>query len=156
MIGIWNLEFSIYGLIRKLTSDDRNPTTKTYTNFFYFFFLEIFTIQEPFFTYFFGVREPGFFGAINVSSGKCTLFMPRLPSEYAIWMGELWTCNDFKKRYAVDSVKYMDEVCLVFGVNWTPIFTIFIIITNIKYHYNHQYISCLITCSSIYNHRIEW
>lgn len=84
-------------------------------NHIFFFFSKSVTIQEPFFTYFFGVREPGFFGAINVSSGQCTLFMPRLPSEYATWMGELWTCDDFKKRYAVDAVKYVDEVSLVFG-----------------------------------------
>lgn len=43
--------------------------------------------------------------------------MPRLPSEYATWMGKLLTCDDFKKRYAVDSVKYVDEVSLMFGVN---------------------------------------
>lgn len=120
-------EVTIYGLIRKHTSDDKSAITKTHL---FLLFLEIFKNQEPFFTYLFGVREPGFFGAINVSSGKCTLFMPRLPSEYATWMGELWTCDDFKKRYAVDSVKYVDEVSLVFGIDRSQIFIIFIIITT--------------------------
>lgn len=64
--------------------------------------------------YFFGVREPGLFGAVNVFTGQSTLFVPRLPHEYAIWMGELWTCDDFKKRYSVDAVQYIDEVSFNF------------------------------------------
>lgn len=70
------------------------------------------TIQEPFFMYFFGCREPGFYGAINVFTGKTTLFIPRLPKEYATWMGRLWTLNDFKQRYSIDDVRFVDEVGL--------------------------------------------
>ncbi|XP_055317249.1 xaa-Pro dipeptidase isoform X3 [Sitodiplosis mosellana] len=65
---------------------------------------------EPFFTYFFGVREPGFYGAVNVSTGKATLFAPRLPAEYATWMGTLWTPDDFKARYNVDEVRFVDDL----------------------------------------------
>lgn len=36
--------------------------------------------------------------------------MPRLPAEYATWMGRLWTPDDMKQRYRVDNVRYADEV----------------------------------------------
>lgn len=62
--------------------------------------------------YFFGVREPGCFGAIDVQTGQSTLFVPRLPAEYATWSGRLWTCEDFCVRYGVDQVQYVDEVKL--------------------------------------------
>lgn len=66
--------------------------------------------QEPFFMYHFGVREPGFFGTVNVTSKWTTLFVPRLPEEYATWMGKLLTCEDVRQQYDVDEVKYVDEV----------------------------------------------
>lgn len=56
------------------------------------------------------MREPGFYGAVNVFTGKSTLFAPRLPAEYATWMGTLWTPDDFKERYQVDEVRFVDEV----------------------------------------------
>lgn len=36
--------------------------------------------------------------------------MPRLPAEYATWMGRLWTPDDMKQRYCVDNVRFVDEV----------------------------------------------
>lgn len=60
--------------------------------------------------YFFGVREPDFYGAINVNTGETTLFIPRLPNEYATWLGRLSSCDDFASRYGVDVVRYIDEV----------------------------------------------
>lgn len=62
--------------------------------------------------YFFGVREPGCFGTLNIITGHTTLFMPRLPNEYATWMGRLSTCEDFSNRYSVDEVRYVDEVSI--------------------------------------------
>lgn len=76
-----------------------------------FFF--IFILQEPFFTYFFGVREPGCFGAVNVKSGRATLFVPRFEEHYATWMGRLWTLDDFQQNYEVDDVRYVDEVSFI-------------------------------------------
>lgn len=58
----------------------------------------------------FGVTEPGCFGLVEVHSGITTLFVPRLPEEYSVWMGKLLTCTDFKKKYQVDHVFYADEV----------------------------------------------
>ncbi|KAJ3691963.1 hypothetical protein LUZ60_012313 [Juncus effusus] len=66
--------------------------------------------QESYFAYLFGVCEPGFFGAIDISSGKSILFAPRLPSEYAVWLGEIKPLSYFKEMYMVDLVFYVDEM----------------------------------------------
>ncbi|KAG6538860.1 hypothetical protein ZIOFF_004012 [Zingiber officinale] len=106
--------------------------------------------QESYFAYLFGVREPGFFGAIlhiahishlnnvdhsmkisgsrksvlgeavkdevdfkDVASGKSILFAPRLPDDYAVWLGEIKPPSVFKERYMVDMVFYVDELVQV-------------------------------------------
>lgn len=66
--------------------------------------------QEPFFTYFFGVREPGCFGTVDVETGYSTLFVPKFHADYATWFGRLWTCEDYLNRYEVDEVRYVDEL----------------------------------------------
>ncbi|XAR67184.1 Xaa-Pro dipeptidase [Bertholletia excelsa] len=45
--------------------------------------------QESYFAYLFGVREPGFYGAIDIATGESILFAPRLSAEYAVWLGEI-------------------------------------------------------------------
>lgn len=66
--------------------------------------------QESYFTYLFGVTEPGCYGTVDVATGSATLYVPRLPSEYAVWMGALLTPEDFKQKYEVDTVHYVDEI----------------------------------------------
>ncbi|KMZ73097.1 Xaa-Pro dipeptidase [Zostera marina] len=66
--------------------------------------------QESYFAYLFGVKEPDFFGAIDLVSGKSILFAPRLPSSYAVWMGEIKQLTYFKEMYKVDMVFYSDEI----------------------------------------------
>lgn len=66
--------------------------------------------QESYFHWCFAVRDPGCFGAIAVDTGKSMLFVPRLPDEYAIWLGRIPTCEDFKTEYAVDEVHFVDEI----------------------------------------------
>lgn len=66
--------------------------------------------QESYFAYLFGVREPGFFGAIDIATGNSLLFAPRLPAEYAVWMGEIKPPSYFKKMYEVTMVYYVDEM----------------------------------------------
>ncbi|XP_072931446.1 xaa-Pro dipeptidase [Epargyreus clarus] len=66
--------------------------------------------QESYFTWACGVREPGCYFALDVSTGKSHLFVPRLPEEYEVWMGKLLACEEFKKIYAVDEVHYVDEI----------------------------------------------
>ncbi|KAL6592262.1 hypothetical protein ACP70R_049526 [Stipagrostis hirtigluma subsp. patula] len=86
--------------------------------------LELFR-QESYFSYLFGVREPGFYGAIDIASGKSILFAPRLPSDYAVWMGEIKPLSYFKDTYKVDMVFYVDEIAQVlqdcFGDDGKPL-----------------------------------
>lgn len=73
--------------------------------------LLVFTFfQESFFQWCFGVEEPDCFGALDLTNGSSILFFPRLPADYAIWMGKLHSLDDFKKRYAVDETYYTDEI----------------------------------------------
>lgn len=59
------------------------------------------------------MEEPECYGALNVNTGASILFVPRLPPEYAIWQGKLYTLDDFKKRYGVDEAHYTDEIASV-------------------------------------------
>ncbi|KAK1365306.1 xaa-Pro dipeptidase-like [Heracleum sosnowskyi] len=66
--------------------------------------------QESYFAYLFGVQEPGFYGAIDIATGKSLLFAPRLPTEYAVWLGEIKPLSYYKERYMVDLAFYTDEI----------------------------------------------
>eukprot|EP00126_Sphaerothecum_destruens_P005174 Sdes_comp18615_c0_seq1m8787 len=66
--------------------------------------------QESFFRYLFGVVEPGWFGAVDIQSRQCTLFMPRLPAEYAVWEGQILSPEYFLRKYEVEQVLYVDEI----------------------------------------------
>ncbi|KAA8493202.1 Xaa-Pro dipeptidase [Porphyridium purpureum] len=70
--------------------------------------------QESFFQWCFGVREPDFYGALLLS-GESYLFVPRMPTEYSIWMGALPTNAQLQTTYGVDHVMYIDEMkqCLL-------------------------------------------
>jgi Xaa-Pro dipeptidase len=74
---------------------------------------ELLFYQESFFQYLFGLKEPGFLGALEVGSGRATLFMPRLPESYAVWMGRIQPPEHFREHYAVDEVRYADEIAAV-------------------------------------------
>ncbi|CAN0901391.1 Xaa-Pro dipeptidase [Linum grandiflorum] len=66
--------------------------------------------QESYFAYLFGVVESDFYGAIDISTGKSILFAPRLPAEYAVWMGKIKPPAYFQEKYQVDAVYYTDEI----------------------------------------------
>ena len=55
--------------------------------------------------------EPDCYGAVRVGDSRSYLFIPRLPADYAIWMGRVPTTEDFKAKYEVDEVHFVDEVC---------------------------------------------
>ncbi|KAK2385352.1 Metallopeptidase M24 family protein [Trifolium repens] len=74
--------------------------------------LELFR-QESYFAYLFGVKEPGFYGAIDVGSGDSILFAPRLPDEYAVWMGKIKQLSHFKEHYMVTKTYFTDEIATV-------------------------------------------
>jgi len=66
--------------------------------------------QESFFAYLFGVTEAGFYGSLDLRSGESTLYAPRLPAEYAVWMGRIPTCQELAAKYGVDRVMYTDDL----------------------------------------------
>lgn len=59
------------------------------------------------------MEEPDCYGALDLATGASILFVPRLPPEYAIWQGKLYTLDEFKKRYGVDETHYTDEIASV-------------------------------------------
>ncbi|XP_057468580.1 uncharacterized protein LOC130757764 [Actinidia eriantha] len=69
--------------------------------------------QESYFAYLFGVKEPDFYGAIDIETGESILFAPRLPEDYAVWLGEIKPLSFFKERYMVSMVFYTDEIAKV-------------------------------------------
>ena len=65
--------------------------------------------QESYFHWAFGVEEGDCAGAIDLATGEATLFIPRLPEEYAIWMGTIESAESFGERYVCERVMYTDE-----------------------------------------------
>eukprot|EP00088_Acartia_fossae_P035523 TRINITY_DN3662_c0_g1_i8.p1 TRINITY_DN3662_c0_g1~~TRINITY_DN3662_c0_g1_i8.p1 ORF type:complete len:513 (+),score=108.77 TRINITY_DN3662_c0_g1_i8:24-1541(+) len=66
--------------------------------------------QESYFHWTFGVLEPDFYGAVDLSTGRSVLYQPRLPEDYAIIMGHVPTAEEIRERYRVDEVRYVDEM----------------------------------------------
>ncbi len=50
------------------------------------------------------------YGVISLDNGLSTLFIPKLPSEYRIWCGEIYPPSHFKESYAVDEALYTDDL----------------------------------------------
>ena len=71
--------------------------------------------QESFFQYLFGVREPGFYGAVEVRTGRATLFIPKLPASYAVWMGHIHPPEHFAVLYEVEDARYVEDLATVLG-----------------------------------------
>ena len=71
--------------------------------------------QESFFHYLFGVEEPDCSGLIEVETCRTTLFVPRLPQEFAVWLGTVPSLETFKQKYGVDEVMYSDDLAAELG-----------------------------------------
>ena len=56
------------------------------------------------------MQEEGWLGALDARTGDVTLFMPRLPQAYAVWMGEIRGPEFYRRKYAVAAVHYVDEL----------------------------------------------
>ncbi|KAF0294986.1 Xaa-Pro dipeptidase [Amphibalanus amphitrite] len=69
--------------------------------------------QESFFHWAVGVLVPDCYAAIEVATGRTTVFYPRLDEVYATWMGRLLQPDDVKAQYEVEDVKYVDELAAV-------------------------------------------
>jgi Xaa-Pro dipeptidase len=66
--------------------------------------------QESFFQYLFGVKEAGFYGTLEVATGRATLFMPRLPEAWAVWLGTIHPPAHFQELYGIENVRYVEEL----------------------------------------------
>eukprot|EP00397_Hematodinium_sp_SG-2012_P027438 GEMP01028832.1.p1 GENE.GEMP01028832.1~~GEMP01028832.1.p1 ORF type:complete len:504 (+),score=116.51 GEMP01028832.1:139-1650(+) len=71
--------------------------------------------QESNMQWCFGVKEPGCKGAIRSSDSKALLFVPKMPMEYAAFLGPLKTPEEFRETYEVDEVHYVDDFEKVLG-----------------------------------------
>lgn len=66
--------------------------------------------QNSHFLWAVGANESGFYVAINVDDGKATLFVPKLPESYGIWMGALKTPAEIAAAYGVEEGKFVTEM----------------------------------------------
>ena len=66
--------------------------------------------QESYFLYLTGVKEPDCHVSIEVDTGFTTLYIPRLPQDYATIMGKIKTTQEWKDFVQVDAVEYTDNV----------------------------------------------
>ena len=55
--------------------------------------------QESYFHWAFGVLEPDYYGAIEVSTGRSILYVPKLDEDYAIIMGHIPTLEETREKY---------------------------------------------------------
>ncbi|KAK2173550.1 hypothetical protein NP493_868g03000 [Ridgeia piscesae] len=77
--------------------------------------------QESYFHWTFGVLEPGCFGTLEVNTNRAILFVPRLPAEYAVWMGKIQPPSYFRDRYGFDEAYYVDEMATVLKSRNPPV-----------------------------------
>ena len=66
--------------------------------------------QESYFHWTFGVTEADCFGALDVATGKSTVFVPKLPASYGVWMGTIHPPEHFKAKYGVDEVAFVEDI----------------------------------------------
>eukprot|EP01023_Acetabularia_acetabulum_P004621 TRINITY_DN11960_c0_g2_i7.p1 TRINITY_DN11960_c0_g2~~TRINITY_DN11960_c0_g2_i7.p1 ORF type:complete len:542 (+),score=74.93 TRINITY_DN11960_c0_g2_i7:74-1699(+) len=66
--------------------------------------------QESYFHYLFGVEMEDCFASISMKTGKTVLFVPKLPDEYAVWMGSIKSLTELQQIYAVDEVAYTSDM----------------------------------------------
>jgi Xaa-Pro dipeptidase len=66
--------------------------------------------QESNFSYLFGVKEPDCMAIIEIDTGKTTLLVPKLPEEYAVWMGKIRSNESFKDEYMTDNVEFVEDI----------------------------------------------
>jgi Xaa-Pro dipeptidase len=65
--------------------------------------------QDSWFTWMFGVAEPGFWGTLDMA-GKATLYIPRMDPQWQAWMGKIKPPEFFLSRYEVDQIKFADQL----------------------------------------------
>lgn len=66
--------------------------------------------QESNFLYLTGVDEPDMAAMMDCKTGEYTLIIPRRDTQYAVWMGYLYSPDEYQKKYGPDRVIYADEL----------------------------------------------
>lgn len=66
--------------------------------------------QEGFFHWAFGAEAEDCLGVIDVERSESALFVPKLPEEFAVWMGKIESLQEIKTRYAVDHTAYIEDL----------------------------------------------
>ncbi|CAD2216803.1 Xaa-Pro dipeptidase [Angomonas deanei] len=75
-------------------------------------------VQESYFSYLFGLDMPDCYGAV-LADGTGIIFIPRLPEDFATWMGVLPTPASVKEKTLVEEVYYVDEMTKVLSARCT-------------------------------------
>lgn len=65
--------------------------------------------QESTFWYFFGVQHADCYAAIEVTSGKAVLFIPKLDEAYKMWMTIL-SPEEMTQKHQIDETRYVDQL----------------------------------------------
>lgn len=71
--------------------------------------MEMLPNQEASFWYLFGVEDCDCYGVLELDTGKTTLFCPKLPDAYSLWM-PLHTVEYFKANYIIDDARYNEDL----------------------------------------------
>jgi len=69
--------------------------------------------QEKYFFWAFGSDMPDCYGLISLDSASnpiSTLVIPKLPAEYATWLGEIHSCEYWKSIFLVDNVIFVEDM----------------------------------------------
>lgn len=69
--------------------------------------------QESYFHWLFGVTEADCFGVVEVDTARAVLFFPKLPEDYATWLGQIYPLEHFQKKYMAEELHYTNEVAQV-------------------------------------------
>ncbi len=65
--------------------------------------------QESYFEYFFGYQQPDCFGAVFPDGTGC-LFIPKLPADFAVWMGVLPTTDSVRLQTELENVQFVSDI----------------------------------------------
>ncbi|XP_045470278.1 xaa-Pro dipeptidase [Harmonia axyridis] len=66
--------------------------------------------QESYFMWAFGITDPGCYGAIEVDTGIAHIFIPKFPAEYAVWMGRILEKDEWRNKYGIENVHYVEDL----------------------------------------------
>ena len=66
--------------------------------------------QESYFWYLSGVKEPDCALRLDIETQEATLYVPKLPADYATIMGKIATLDEWKVAYCVDHALYFEDL----------------------------------------------